>query len=78
MTAITIFIAIFISKRISRPIEVVSNMANKMGKGGHIKKLNYNSNILEIDNLIVSINSLAADLDEQENLRKRLTTDVAH
>lgn len=78
MTIITIMIAILIANKISRPIEVVSNMANEMGKGGYKKKLEYESNISEIDKLITSINELAYKLDEQENLRKRLTTDVAH
>lgn len=78
MTIITIMIAILIANKISRPIEVVSNMANEMGKGGYKQKLEYESNISEIDKLISSINELAYKLDEQENLRKRLTTDVAH
>lgn len=78
MTIITIMIAILIANKISRPIEIVSNMANEMGKGGYKQKLDYESNISEIDNLISSINELAYKLDEQENLRKRLTTDVAH
>ncbi|MCR1955928.1 HAMP domain-containing histidine kinase [Clostridioides mangenotii] len=78
MTIITIMIAILIANKISRPIEIVSNMANEMGKGGYKQKLEYESNISEIDKLISSINELAYKLDEQENLRKRLTTDVAH
>lgn len=78
MTIITIMIAILIANKISRPIEIVSNMANEMGKGGYKQKLDYESNISEIDKLISSINELAYKLDEQENLRKRLTTDVAH
>lgn len=78
MTLITIIIAILISNNISRPIETVSNMANLIGDGGYNHKLDYESNIFEIDNLINSINDLAFRLDEQENLRKRLTTDISH
>jgi len=78
MTIITIMIAILIANKISRPIEIVSNMANEMGKGGYKQKFESESNISEIDKLISSINELAYKLDEQENLRKRLTTDVAH
>ncbi|WP_038299150.1 sensor histidine kinase [Metaclostridioides mangenotii] len=78
MTAFTVMIAIVMANKISKPIEVVSDMANNMGKGGYKQKLEYESNITEIDNLISSINGLAHKLDEQENLRKRLTTDVAH
>lgn len=77
-TIVTVIIAIIISNNISKPIEVVSNMANKIGEGGYDCKLDYESNIVEIDNLITSINDLAFKLDEQEKLRKRLTTDISH
>lgn len=78
MILITIFIAILIANNISKPIEVVSNITNLMGDGGYYNKIDYQSNIYEIDNLIVSINNLASKLEEQENLRKRLTTDISH
>lgn len=78
MILITICIAILIANNISKPIEVVSNMTNLMGDGGYYNKIDYQSNIYKIDNLIVSINNLASKLEEQENLRKRLTTDISH
>lgn len=78
MTLVTVFIAILISNNISKPIEVVSNMANLMGEGGFDSKIDYQSNIYEIDTLISSINNLSLKLEEQENLRKRLTTDISH
>lgn len=78
MTLVTVFIAILISNNISKPIEVVSNMANLMGDGGFDSKIDYQSNIYEIDTLISSINNLSLKLEEQENLRKRLTTDISH
>ena len=78
MVLITIFIAILISNNISKPVEVVSNMANLIGDGDYDNKIDYDSNIVEIDELIKSINNLSAKLEEQENLRKRLTTDISH
>ncbi|WP_419743510.1 sensor histidine kinase [Paraclostridium dentum] len=78
MILITICIAILIANNISKPIEVVSNMTNLMGDGGYYNKIDYQSNIYEIDKLIISINNLASKLEEQENLRKRLTTDISH
>lgn len=78
MTLITIVIAILIANNISKPIEVVSNMANLIGEGGYDNKIDYNSNIVEIDVLIKSINDLSVKLEEQEILRKRLTTDISH
>ncbi|MGL5348725.1 MAG: sensor histidine kinase [Peptostreptococcaceae bacterium] len=78
MTLITIIVAILIANNISKPIEVVSNMANLIGEGGYDNRIDYDSNIAEIDILINSINNLAAKLEEQERLRKRLTTDISH
>ena len=78
MTLITIIIAILIAKNISKPLEVASNIANLIGDGGYDNKIDYDSNIVEIDTLIKSINDLSFKLDEQENLRKRLTTDISH
>lgn len=78
MVLITIFIAILISNNISKPVEVVSNMANLIGDGDYDNKIDYDSNIVEIDMLIKSINNLSSKLEEQENLRKRLTTDISH
>ena len=78
MVLITIFIAILISNNISKTVEVVSNMANLIGDGDYDNKIDYDSNIVEIDVLIKSINNLSAKLEEQENLRKRLTTDISH
>lgn len=78
MVLITIFIAILISNNISKPVEVVSNMANLIGDGDYDNKIDYDSNIVEIDVLIKSINNLSAKLEEQENLRKRLTTNISH
>lgn len=78
MVLITIFIAILISNNISKLVEVVSNMANLIGDGDYDNKIDYDSNIVEIDVLIKSINNLSAKLEEQENLRKRLTTDISH
>ena len=49
-----------------------------IGDGGYDNKIDYDSNIVEIDTLIKSINDLSFKLDEQENLRKRLTTDISH
>ncbi len=73
-----IIISIIISKSISNPIEKVSSMAKVIGEGKYKNKLDYKSNIKEVDELIVSINKLADELSKQEQLRKRLTTDIAH
>lgn len=75
---ITIIISIFISNNISKPIEKVSEMTKLIGDGDLTKKIEYESDIKEIDTLINSINDLEIKLKEQETLRKRLTTDISH
>lgn len=73
-----VLIAFIISKSISSSIEKVSSKAKNMSDGKYNDKLKYNSNIKEVKELIESINKLSYMLNEQELLRKRITTDVAH
>lgn len=73
-----IIISIIISRSIAKPISKVSKMTKYIGEGNYKNKLNYKSNIIEIDDLINSINKLSNELNDQENLRKQLTGDIAH
>lgn len=73
-----IIISIIISRSIAKPISKVSKMTKYIGEGNYKNKLNYKSNIMEIDYLINSINKLSNELNDQENLRKQLTGDIAH
>ncbi|MGL4797141.1 MAG: sensor histidine kinase [Paraclostridium sp.] len=71
-------ISIVIAKSISNPIEKVSSMSKVIEKGNYKERLSYISNIQEVDELINSINTLGDALNDQEILRKNLTTDIAH
>lgn len=73
-----IIISIIISRSIAKPISKVSKMTKYIGEGNYKNKLNYKSNIMEIDDLINSTNKLSNELNDQENLRKQLTGDIAH
>lgn len=73
-----IIISAIISKSISNPIKNVSQIAKVIGGGNYKNKLNYKSNIKEVNELTKSIDMLADELNKQELLRKQLTTDVAH
>ena len=77
ISSIIIF-SIIISRSIAKPISKVSKMTKYIGEGNYKNKLNYKSNIMEIDDLINSINKLSNELNDQENLRKQLTGDIAH
>ena len=73
-----IIISIIISRSIANPISKVSKMTKFIGEGNYKKEVTYKSNISEIDDLIKAINKLSNELNEQENLRKQLTGDIAH
>ena len=67
-----------IARGISKPIKNVINTAEGISKGNFDNKIRSKSTITEIDSLTGSINSMADILKLQEQLRKKLTADVAH
>ncbi len=75
---LAILLGIFMARRISNPIARVITAAENIAKGNYQDKIHTASNTLELDRLTASINSLSSELENQETLRKRLTTDIAH
>jgi signal transduction histidine kinase len=73
-----LFLGILISNRLSKPILKVINTAKMISKGDYKTRSTEKSNIKEINTLIKTINNLGENLEMQENLRERLTSDVAH
>ncbi|WP_394864689.1 sensor histidine kinase [Clostridium perfringens] len=67
-----------ISRSITRPINKIMTKAKYISKGEYDKKIEINTDILEINDLINSINNLSQSIKEQENIRKRLTGDISH
>lgn len=67
-----------ISRSITRPINKLMTKAKYISKGDYDKKIEINTDILEINDLINSINNLSQSIKEQENIRKRLTGDISH
>lgn len=68
----------YMSSRISSPIVRVIGAAENIAKGNYHDKIPSASSTEELDRLTASINRLSDELQNQEALRKRLTTDVAH
>lgn len=71
-------IGFIISRSITRPINKLMTKAKYISKGEYDKKIEINTDILEINDLINSINNLSQSIEEQENIRKRLTGDISH
>ena len=73
-----ILLGIFSSKIFSKPILKITEAANDIRKGKLGTKVEISNNIVELNDLSKSINHLSKSLEEQELLRKRLTSDISH
>lgn len=81
-SAIAIIVAIFIgihtANIMSEPILKITKAANGIREGRLDTSVNIKNKTEELQELSNSINHLAKSLNEQQNLRKRLTTDISH
>jgi signal transduction histidine kinase len=75
---IIVTISLYFSKQFSAPIKEVSNMSVNLSKGNFDAKLITESNIEELEDLRKSVNVLAEKLKNQDNLRRRLVSDISH
>jgi signal transduction histidine kinase len=66
------------ARRISRPITKTAEIAHQISQGNYDIRFEGRTKTRELNELVSAINDLASALNEQENIRKRLTTDVAH
>jgi len=75
---ITILISIFISKQFSTPLSQISKISVYLSNGNYGERSHNKSNILELEDLRNSINTLGEKLQHQDVLRKRLISDISH
>lgn len=75
---ISIIVSILFSKQFSNPIKKVSDTSVDLSNGNYEARSNTKSNVFEINNLIKSINILGERLKYQDDLRKRLVSDISH
>lgn len=75
---IIIVISLYFSKQLSSSIKEVANMSVNLAKGNFDERSGTKSNVKELENLRVSINTLAEKLKYQDMLRKRLVSDISH
>ena len=75
---LSLLVAIFISKRISKPIEQINENAKKLSKGEYDVTFNEKSTINEINELNETLNYTSRELAKTENLRRELMSNVSH
>jgi two-component system, OmpR family, sensor histidine kinase BaeS len=68
----------YMAKHLSDPIKRVISVSSRIAKGSYKDRVDEDSSTKEIVELAGAINSLSQSLEDQEELRRRLTTDVAH
>lgn len=73
-----VFLGMWMARRISSPVAKATDAAEKIAKGDYSHKIGVDSGTKELYRLLESINSLSAELANQDHLRKRLTRDIAH
>ena len=75
---LSLVIAMILSKQLANPIKKIRSAADRLKQGDLQTRVEINSDTLEIESLKESINHLGASLQEQELLRKQLTSDISH
>lgn len=75
---IAVGLGIILARQLTRPITRVIETTQHIAGGDYAARIEEKSNTLEIAELTTAVNSLAVALSHQENLRKRLSSDVAH
>ena len=75
--AIAIVLTFFLSRRILAPVKALTTAARQFGKGDFSRRVTYNGQG-EIGELARSFNSMAENLEKNEQLRRNMVADVAH
>ena len=76
--AASIFVGFLLARRIVRPVAKTAYIAKQIAEGNYNIRFERGIKTRELGELVSAINHMAETLGEQENLRKRLTTDMAH
>ncbi len=74
----SILFAMYLTSLFSKPIYGIVTTAVELSKGNYKVRYKKHSNIKEIETLRQSINNLAQQLEEEDNVRKKLISDVSH
>lgn len=75
---LSLFIAVFLSKKISDPILKINNHVNELAKGNYKSKLKIDVDIDELNELEDTLNKTAVELGKTEDLRREFMANVGH
>ena len=75
---LSLLVAFYIAKKISRPIEKINKSATNMSKGDYETRFYIEENIDELNNLVNTLNLTSSELGKTEQLRRELMANVSH
>lgn len=74
---VALALTFFLSRRILSPVKALTTAAQRLGKGDFSQRVHIKDKS-EIGELASTFNSMAADLERDEQLRRNMVADVAH
>ena len=75
---IPLFFALLVAKKLSSPIVTINDFTKEIAKGRYSSLSLEETGIREIDDLLVSVNDISLQLQYQQKIRNRLSSDIAH
>lgn len=75
---LSLLLASLIARQISRPLITVNRLTKKVARGDYSQQIELDTPIMEINELILSVNELTQRLSSQDALRKQMSTDISH
>ncbi len=74
-----LFMGLWFSTELSKPIESLQRAADDVAKGGPGKTISVDDKVpIEVHRLVKAFNSMSKDLEDAEKKRKEITKDLAH
>ncbi len=74
---VALILTFILSRRILSPVKALTEASRKLGKGDFSQRVNVNDEG-EVGELAESFNTMASDLEHNEQLRRNMVADVAH
>ena len=74
----SIFFASWVAQKFSRPLIRINHFTKEISRGKYKKTLSANTSIIEMNELMNTLNELTSQLKRQEEMRNQLSRDLAH
>ncbi len=77
-SVVSVIMGTILAHKIARPITKTAEIAEQISKGDYTIRFEGETESIELNTLVCSINNMADSLGRQEQYRKQLTADIAH